>query len=568
MTTLPYNFAGDRLEAVRSFAQTMIVVDDEAELTVREEQVPNEIFRPTRAHSKAIADRDPGTKTVADIDRTHRLDGKTLIDSAMDLGLVCSILRPRRGEDLRDRIAQAAQRVDIICLDWTIHGDDGAAALSLIKGIVQADQQRNGRLRLIVIYTGERSRGRILDRVKKEVISSFSKVEEPRMRLRKLGGREIRSNIGLKVVCLIKAHDAGIPAGLSADQVSEKDLPARLLDEFSGLSEGLLSNVALGTIAAIRDAAHQVVGSFGGDLDGPYFHHRAILSIPDEAEDYAINVVLEALRTAVRLREVGQRYSGTTAIGNRIKFLAKTDENLLLSYKFGKNNIIGATEVCVDDVIRLVCEGIEEIYDSVDLKEKPAKSQFKRWLTSFFAGDHATTRDVMKAFAALVGTGSHPGTYNVRADGYIPSLTLGTVVRERSGNYWLCLQASCDSVRVKEDRPFLFVPLVEVAEGGRFVIPAKISGNRIDHVALDVEEYGYAKARSIVFEPDPNTRRVLASPLGRPKRLRFQSKNRRTFEWMADLKHYHALNVALQLSQQMSRLGVDVFEPFRNAGVR
>ena len=54
----------------------------------------------------------------------------------------------------------------------------------------------------------------------------------------------------------------GAPKHLMDDRVSERELPARILQEFASLSEGLMSNVALGTLAAIRDSAHQIVGSF------------------------------------------------------------------------------------------------------------------------------------------------------------------------------------------------------------------------------------------------------------------------------------------------------------------
>ena len=43
------SFHTDRLMAVQRFAQTMIVVDDEADLTVPAEQVPDNVVRPSRA---------------------------------------------------------------------------------------------------------------------------------------------------------------------------------------------------------------------------------------------------------------------------------------------------------------------------------------------------------------------------------------------------------------------------------------------------------------------------------------------------------------------------------------
>ena len=555
-------FFNDRLTAVRRFAQTMIVVDDEADLTVPAEQVPENVVRPSWRQSRAVRDESEQMSRVVNqmgTDRTHILDGKVLVDSALKHGLVCSVLRPGPTENIVDTVVQAAQRVDIICLDWKMHDDDGNTTVSLIKEIVKADQSGEGRLRLIVIYTAEHGRVRILNKIKSEISSSVSKEVRSRMHLQKVGNREIQSNVGLKIVYLVKAHNDRIPKRLKQDRVSERNLPEQALREFASLCEGLLANVALGTVAAVRDAAHQIVGSFSGDMDGPYFHHRATIRNPDEAEDYAINTVLSGFRAAVRLQEVGRTFAGPEAVEHRLREMAKGDTKFRLSFiRNGEETV----EFTIDDVVRLIRDGVKGAYASIP-GIKPGKDHANQALTSLFAGSVENTLAVMRKFAALTSIGSHPGTLGVRTGEYVPSLGLGTVVMDNGGRYWLCIQASCDSVRVEEPQPFLFVPLVEVPDKGEHVVPRQRNGGQIEHVALSLEDLGYAKGRSIEFSPDSNTERVLAVKRGRPKKLRFESTNRRTFEWVADLKHYQALNVAQKLGQEMGRLGFDEFEPFR-----
>ena len=561
-------FSLDRLEAVRGFVQTMIVVDDEADLSDTLEPLQRAIARPGRAAARAAAsDREPEI-APGKADLTHRLDGKALIDSALEHGLVCSIVRPRSDEDLVVRLQGTVQNVDIICVDWKLHGDDGETILPLIRSIVQSDREVTGRLRLIVIYTAERARGRIINRVKRELSSLFEGSERTRVGLQKIGVREIRSNIGLKVVCLIKSHAKGVAAKFASDQVSEQQLPSRVLEEFADLSTGLLSNVALATIAAIRDTAHHVVGSFAGNLDGPYFHHRATIANPDEAEEYAVAIVLEGLKTAVRLRQVGTRFAGHAAIERRIRALAAENNELTLAFTRGPERPTEELSFSVDDVVRLVRDGVKTVYNTIELPDKPGRPHFERAFTSLFAGNLTATREAMNVFAALAGTGSNPETHDVRSGTYTPSLALGSIVRETNGKYLLCLQASCDSVRVKVDRPFIFVPLNEVTEGGQYVVPRWSAQGRVEYVALRVEEFGYAKARSVIFSPDPESEKVLASRIGRPKRLRFKSVNGRTYEWVADLKSFHAINVAQNTAHQMGRLGFDEFEPFREKNGR
>ena len=564
-------FLNDQLEAAGRFAQTMIVVDDEADLARVPEPIAGTISRPRRAQSKAAAELVAGpqgvpeNEQVARSDITHVLDAKQLMDSSLEHGLVCSILRPGEDEDLRDRIRRAAQRVDIVCLDWEIHGDGGKTTRGLIKDILDYDRQSSGRLRLIVVYTAERARVRILETIKRDLLSSLDRSEKARVKLSVNNGREIRSGIGLRIVCFVKAYDARTPKRLMDDRVSERELPGRILQEFASLSEGLMSNVALGTLAAIRDSAHQIVGSFSSKIDGPYFHHRAIVPNPDEAEDYAIAVVLDALRNAVRLQEVGRRFAGRSAIERRLRYLASNDETLRLSFKRGQNDPEESLDFHVDHVVRLVNDGAsKQVYGQINVNGKPKLVQAKRSITSFFAGTLSDSHEVMRRFAVVTGISSHPGTHDVSSGDYTPSLGLGSIVVDKRERYWLCIQASCDSLRITESRPFLFVPLEEVDGQTRHIVPRFKGGVEEHHVALRLEKRAYSKSKSILFAPTPRAERVLARYGGRPKRLRFVSEGREVFDWIADLKHYPALSVAQEVGQEMGRLGYDEFEPFRS----
>ena len=119
---------------------------------------------------------------------------------------------------------------------------------------------------------------------------------------------------------------------MGSKQVSEGELPERLQSEYAKLSEGLLSNVALATMGAIRASSHHVLSKFVGVMDGPYFHHRATLSSPEDAEEYAVNVVLSEVKAAVNKRLVAARYASSDAIDARIAELAGDNGSLTLVY--------------------------------------------------------------------------------------------------------------------------------------------------------------------------------------------------------------------------------------------
>lgn len=567
-------FATDRLEAVKRFAQTMIVVDDEAEFSVDEgrEEVSTDLVRPSRTHSRTAPVGPDNTGDASDLEnaaekagenQTHVLDGKALTDSALSQGLVCSVVRPDQGENVIDGMVRAARRVDIICLDWTIHNDDGETTLALIREVVEMDQQTDGRLRLIAIYTAEHGRKRILERIKNEVVLTLERIGIVGARLRVVGGKEIQSNIGLKIVYLVKTHSDRVPNWLAADRVAEKDLPVRALNEFAGLCEGLLSSVALGTVAAIKDAAHQIVGSFSAEMDAPFFHHRAMLNNPDEAEDFAIEAVLGGFRSAVRLREVGRRFAGRSAIERRVEEMASGEGSFRLSFRSGAKGTIKQFDFPVADVVRLICDGVDNCYGTIKANGKPGKEPAKRFFTTLFQRNLTRSRRVMKEFAVLTSVGSHPRTHDVRNGEYVPSLGLGSIVVDGGGRYWLCIQASCDSVRVIGPQPFLFVPMAASPKEGQHVVPREKQDGSVDFVFLSLEELAYARGKSIRFAPDKSVEMVIAAKRGKARRLKFKNTSGETFEWIADLRHYRALSVAQNLGQEMGRLGFDEFEPFR-----
>lgn len=550
-------FCEDRLNAAETFAQTMIVVDDKATLEEIKESVPDDIVEPGRVHGLAAAEDDAS----APKDITHLLDAKSLVDCAMDIGLVCSVLNFRENEskeDLLRRISNAATRVDIVCLDWEINNDSGETTRLLIEKIVCHDQERNGRLRLIAIYTGEPNRRKILQDVKKH----FTKSDQSRMKLEITGdGREIRSAAGLKIVCLFKKHGTTLEASLADDQVSESELPKRLLREFSTLSEGLLSSVALGTIARIRDVTHQIVRSFSGDMDGPYFHHRAAISVPAEAEEYAVNIVLSGLTSAIKLQNIGRDLAGERAIKHRVNSIAGSRETLKFQYekKIDEKKIeTKCTDIKVNNVIELIINGNKE----AGFNQKPGIKNLNKYFTSLFSDNLKDANMLMNKFAVLTSIRSHPGNYSDKQQTPRPELGLGAIVRDTDRKYLLCLQPSCDSVRLDGKQTFLFVLLEENNDHPEHVVPFRAE-DKTDFTGLKVPNKGYTRVVTFEFSPDSMTEKVLAERDKKNDVLYFKSVDGHEFTWIAQLKQRPALRTVSKIGQQMSRPGFDEFEPFR-----
>ena len=552
--TAASSFAHLRSTAARAFAQTMIVVDDEATHDTPASEAPtsNALRRPDRwTRSQPAAATSDTDQNDAAAPLSHTLDAKTLIDKSMELGVLCSVLRPNAGENFAPRVVNAAQIADIVCLDWDLHNDSGTTASRIIRDIVRQDARNDGRLRLVAVYTGDTTNPGILDKILNAIPLGLRKEHHYDR-----GPLEITSKNGVKIICLFKAHALKVPPPGDANQISEKQLPERLQAEFAQLSEGLLSNVALGTVASIRRSAHHVLAKFTGQMDGPFFHHRALIETPEDAEEYAVDVVLAELKAAVRKEHVAAKYAGPTAIAERIRELAGSSGTLRLK---GPE---GGFDLALDHVTKLIVEGLQTL-NQLPLHKPPGRNRFRNELTSLFSEDAATARKSMHAFAALTGLRAYPGSHPYRTGQLRPNLGLGTVVQEKARAYLLCLQASCDSIRLKGERSFLFVPLDVEDREPEHVVPVPHKGTIVRYVGLGTSNKSYSVARSICFTASGETGTVVGKRISRRSGIYFEDTTGKTYRWIADLKRRRALRTVQRLTQQMGRLGFDEFEPYR-----
>jgi Response receiver domain len=546
-------FADQRLAATREFAHTMIVVDDEAWESRSQAASPRAGLQPPRRGVRVSGVNDSQQEMFL---VRHALNAEQLVSAAMDLGLICSVIRPPKGKSITAQVGSAAKWADIVCLDWELHNDGGNSATQIIMEIARSDEKRNGRLRLIAIYTGDTNNNQILERV----FNAFSKSYRTRFELKKDAIR-IEGNHGLRIVCLFKAHGVQLADARKDRQVKEIDLPERLQKEFALLAGGLLSNVALATIASIRDATHHVLGKMTESMDAPYFHHRAILPIVGDAEEYSVDVVLSDLKSAVDKRGVAKKYAGPNAIAARIREIAKDAPTLHLRYE--ANGTDADYEVTVDDAIKFVAEGSQVAHAKMQAAKKPAIKLFKNEISTLFTKDSESAHSAMREFAVITGVRAHPGSHLYKNGVKRPQLGLGSVLRDKKGTYFLCLQASCDSVRVKKRSAFLFVPMHGTDEKADHFVPVLGRRGKVEYVGLAAPATAYAQSLSILFDPDNKTETVLANKLQKRRGLFFVDASGGIYRWVADLKQRRALRTAQKVGQSLGRLGFDEFEPFR-----
>ena len=410
---------------------------------------------------------------------------------------------------------------------------------------------KGGRLRLIAIYTGVRERDRILEKIVSaipEETKNSSKIE--------IASGNIVSASGLRIVWLFKGGGTQLAGQLAEHQVEQNLLAERLQREFSKLSQGLLANVALATIAALRDATHHALGKFTGQMDGPYFHHRTLLKDPREAQDYAVAVVLSELKNAVDRQEVGDQFAGSDAIEKRVKEMASCMPKFAIKFQEKGNDL--EREVSKEKLVEMICKGRDAVPNPNGF---PRKNLVKDNFTSIFEPDRCSGREAMMKFASLTGVRSHAGS---NLHGKTPRLVLGSIIHCDTRGYLLCLQASCDTVRVQDGRGFFFVPVKECQSKPDQIVPYD-DGNSLRFLGLKTENSAYTKAVILKFSANGpgDGGFVRASPGKRESEYWFTDIDGAKYQWIANLKARRAMRAAQQVSQQLSRIGFDEFEPFR-----
>ena len=251
------------------FLQTVVVLDDGAYMGPAE--APPTVVEPDE--DVAIPEEPEegeGVPAIPPATPINALDAQTLITGFAKQGLVCAVLAPHLDEDGSEATVRASRRADIVILDWQL-GDHGERAKEIIQKITEEDASEGGRVRMIVVYTASLDLEAARSAVAGE-LDGFEAIDRPGGVLA-LGTRESR----ILFVSKGKTSEIG-------GKIEEAQLPTRLVEEFVEITKGLLSNVSLGSIAAIREETHRMLARFHRGLDSAFLTHRMLLVSPEDAE--------------------------------------------------------------------------------------------------------------------------------------------------------------------------------------------------------------------------------------------------------------------------------------------
>lgn len=538
----------------RRFIKTAIVIDDLADLVgtaPKAEDVSaaslvvtppagRTFGRTTSSGAESVPiPKDPGMIESV----SHALNAMELTRGFAKLGVVCSIYRPEqkgRDEEIDDTV-HVARHADIVVIDWKL-GPDETKAKEIIRRILKSDADEGGRLRLIAIYTGEIALDDLLSQVLAD--HEFLTPTDPQDSLGLLAP-------SLRIVFLNKNHP-GIPR--ETPRVEEGDLADRMVVEFAKLAKGIVPSVALGCITAIRSNTHRLLAKFNSGLDGVFAGHRAMLTRPEDAEAFMVDLVSEEIRSLLEVSEVGRDHAGLDVLKTWIADLKPNPSDQFVSFSKMSKGISPA------NMGRLMDEGVIS-HASLHslLKPKPTTNDLAHNAAAFFYDRTSETNRANMEFARMSALRREAYGGTRFPAGWMPTLTLGSVVKisDAPERFYVCTQPLCDTVRIEGFRRFPLVPLWKTSA---FSLVVRFDGSDIGF-APEFQPY---KALHHHFEADPKTGSVRAK--ARDGGFWFTSNEGVAFEWIADLKASFAQRVAQSSAGHADRVGLDMYEWFRQQG--
>lgn len=552
------------LIAAEQFLQTVVVVDDSAYDTLE---------KPGGVASLGMEALLDGPSDVADsIDLSEDLDPEAfdtelVVDGFAGLGMHCAVLAPgfEETDEYRRRLTKLAQRADVVVLDWVIRSSDSLGiagdrvashtrtTLPLLLDVVRQDAEIGARLRLVCIYTGKGDANSVLDDIK-NALTRFEKevrVDENRLML------DIE---GTRIVVLRKERRHPIPGH---EEVKSVDLPGRVVLEFARFAVGgLLPEMAVLSLSAVRDQAHMLLRRFSKELDPALLSHRSTTS-PTVAEQYALDLIGDELGAISSMAGRSMTLADERVLPHLQNAFDGRDE---AHYRKSATSISTIKTVEAERVLLS-----NSIATSSIISPKASRSAL------FFQGskDEAASSgyEVDLKFSALSSLSRDGALQAFR--GHTPSLRLGVILRSvineaeqiddqfvvsHKAQYWLCVQPVCDSVRLDQLATFPLLPLHASKSPDKFDVVVEFGGK---YLTLQSGVMKMSALRLANFVPDAEAQEVLATRS--TDHWSFVDDKDRQYRWLGDMRLDRAHKMLHTLATAAGRIGIDEYEYLRNA---
>jgi hypothetical protein len=428
-------------------------------------------------------------------------------------------------DDSLEPIKRILNKTDIAILDWQMHGDSGNKAIELLLSIL--DNSQKAELRLIIIYTEEQTYASILPDI---ILPRLLDIDIKNGILDKSNCKYLNGHT--KIVVLKKEN--GIKTDFS---VSDEELPERIIEEFTDITEGLVSNTALKAVSTVRRNTHNLLAIFNKDLDAAFFNHRAFLETPSDSQLHVVNWIADEIKDTLYFnnvsKEMGLDNIKLSLNSTEIDEYPIFDKHGIEKKKLAKNLMISLLEKgCIQHNIE---------------NDKNGNNIPQSWINHFYKSFVLVDTNINEKFAALSSLSSSSFTHDAHQ-----FLTLGVILK-REDDILLCIQPSCDSFRLKKMTRFIFLKVEKNSENFDLVVP---EGKNYQKLAIinktdNIELISFDPSNGIVISGTDNNDEV------------FEDISGTKYKWIANLKYPFAQRIANAFAYEISRVGLDESEWLR-----
>ena len=329
--------------------------------------------------------------------------------------------------------------------------------------------------------------------------------------------------------------------------VKYEELPQCIIEQYIRFTDGLIPNFALKALSVIRHHTPKILSVFSKDLDMGYLVHKASMEFPEDGKSMLIHVFGDAISDLLKAISFETDNWPNAWIEAFLSEISKDIDgvSILRSHKLVKQLLLSNSDPIDLNTSRMMRK-LFNADSGLSEKDKKKLKNNRSDLSPLFEKDGADVNESNRKFAILT---HHKNIFHPLS--MPPVLSLGTIVKDKDNNYFVCIQQRCDSVRLKDERRFLFLPLEEKGKN-----PILVSLN----LKLGPAKASYA-IKTIKFAPSEGQTTIIA--IKENERFLFKSVYGETFEWITDLKDLHAQRIANIYTSELSRVGLDESEWLR-----
>ena len=515
-------------------------------------------------------------KAFVDEERNHHeFNAQQITQTFAKSEKICAVYKPETSTDI-DNIALVAKKADISVIDWQINisedevvgkGEEdaeedeprGLHTRKIIKEIL-APISKNESLKLIIIYTGEINLYDITDSIFKDL--TLLHIEDIQKGDCAIFSDKIKILIVAKPSVDNKLEEKKFTHNpeLLKKIVTYENLPEFILTEFTKMTCGLLSNFALKSLTEIRKNSSKLLSLFSKDLDPAYLSHQSLLPNQDDANELLLEIMKDSLTGILKYRQLNTFIDPTLIrlwLDENIKeidkpILKQDGSRTAKKYKRDKSLLYNLLTNGVDIKTRF-----KDILSPLNFNAKEIEGyQKENNITLYSDLTSELHKALYKEFAILT---HHKSLYRPITD--IPILSLGSVVLSTNGNYYVCIQQRCDSVRIfaPDERRFLFILLNKIGEDKPFDFVAP-SG-----VKLQIENKSYSIRTIRFIGHEEGIIKAIEKDGKYYFKQKYQGEHDEKFEWLFDLKDLHAQRIIANYTAELNRVGLDDFEWIRRS---